>query len=107
MIEGRQTKREPVEIPALGMKLSDIYYIIFRQKWLIAAFLGVGLITSVIVFLGQKTLYWSEAKLLVRYVTEMKAQSGTPVQAELNVETALNSEMEILTSLDLCEEVAR
>jgi uncharacterized protein involved in exopolysaccharide biosynthesis/Mrp family chromosome partitioning ATPase len=107
MIEGRQTKREPVEMPALGMKLSDIYYILFRQKWLIAAFLGVGLIASVIVFLGQKTLYWSEAKLLVRYVTEMKASSGSPVQSELNVETAINSEMEILTSLDLCEEVAR
>jgi uncharacterized protein involved in exopolysaccharide biosynthesis/Mrp family chromosome partitioning ATPase len=107
MIEGRQTKREPVEMPALGMKLSDIYYVIFRQKWLIAAFLGVGMIASLIVFLGQKTLYWSEAKLLVRYVTEMKAPTGTPVQSELNVETAINSEMEILTSLDLCEEVAR
>ncbi len=111
MIEGRQTKREPIETPALGMKLSDIYYILFRQKWLIAAFLGVGLIASIIVFLAQQTLYWSEAKLLVRYVTEVKAseaQSGAPVkQSELNVENALNSEMEILTSLDLCEDVAR
>ncbi len=111
MIEGRQTKREPVEMPALGMKLSDIYYIIFRQKWLIAAFLALGLIASVIVFLAQETLYWSEAKLLVRYVTEMKssdAQSGAPVKkSELSGEAALNSEMEILTSLDLCEAVAR
>jgi len=111
MIEGRQTKREPIETPALGLKLSDIYYIIFRQKWLIAAFLGLGLIASVIVFLAQQTLYWSEAKLLVRYVTEMKssdAQSGAPVKkSELSGEAALNSEMEILTSLDLCEAVAR
>ena len=111
MIEGRQTKREPIEMPALGMKLSDIYYILFRQKWLIAAFLGVGLIASVVVFFAQETQYWSEAKLLVRYVTEVKAseaQSGSPVkQSELNGETALNSEMEILTSLDLCEAVAQ
>ena len=111
MIEGRQTKREMMENSSLGLKLSDIYYIIFRQKWLIAAFLGVGLIASVIVFLAQETLYWSEAKLMVRYVTELKASeahSGAPVkQSELNVDSALNSEMEILTSLDLCEEVAR
>src|SRR6185503_16094591 len=111
MIEGRQTKREPMEIPSLGLKLSDIYYILFRQKWLIAACLALGLIISVIVFLAQETLYGSEAKLLVRYVVEMKsseAQSGAPVkQTETGGETALNSEMELITSLDLCEQVAK
>ncbi len=98
-------------MPALGMKLSDIYYVIFRQKWLIAVFLALALIASLVVFLGQKTAYWSEAKLLVRYVTEstsMEAAVGTTTKSpDSGGETIINSELEILNSLDLCEEVAK
>ena len=104
-------KRDSVDMPVPVMKLTDIYYVIFRQKWLIGGFLAAGLIAGLVVYLAQQTLYWSEAKLLVRYVTETKSMEtgmGPQVKsAEVGGETILNSEMEILTTFDLCEEVAK
>jgi Mrp family chromosome partitioning ATPase/capsular polysaccharide biosynthesis protein len=111
MIEPKQIKRDALEAPALGMKLTDILYVVFRQKWLIAIFLTLGLIAGLIVFFAQKTLYWSEAQLLVLYVDQTKSMEtgdGPKVRrVEVIGETVLNSEMVMLTSLDLCEEVAR
>ncbi len=102
-------QRPPIEIP-VGFKLADIYYILFRRKWLIGGFIAAGAITALVVGLLQKPLYFSEAKLLLRYVVDTKsveASVGTQVQAvNYGAESIINSELEILTSLDLCEEVA-
>lgn len=111
MLEPKNSKRETLEVPALGMKLTDICYVVFRQKWIILGCLCAGLIAGLIVFIAQKPMYWSEAKLMVLYVTQTKSMEtadGAKVRtAEIGGETAINSEMEILTSLDLCEEVAK
>jgi succinoglycan biosynthesis transport protein ExoP len=110
MIDARN-KKDSFEMPALGMKLSDILYVFFRQKWIILGCLMAGLITGLIVFLAQKTLYWSEAVLMIRYVTETKsveaAVGSQTKSADYGGETIINSELEILRSLDLCEEVAK
>ncbi len=102
-------QRPPVEMP-VNFKLTDIYYIIFRRKWLIGGFLLAGLLLAAILAFTQRPLYWSEAKLLVRYVIDAKAiEAGTSTQVRQPTyggDSIINSEMEILTSLDLCEEVA-
>lgn len=111
MIDTRHNRKETAETPALGLRFSDILYVLFRQKWIILACFALGLIAGVIVFLAQKTLYWSEAKLLVRYVTETKsveAAVGSQIKSpDYAGEMIINSELEILSSLDLCEEVAK
>lgn len=97
-------------MPALGLKLTDIYYVLFRQKWVILGCLAVGLLAGIVVFFTQKTLYWSEAKLLVRYVTSTRSVEavGSQIKSpDFGGENVINSELEILTSHDLCEEVAR
>src|SRR5215212_4580174 len=110
MIEGKQMTKNTVNTPPPGLKLADIYYVLFRKKWLITSFLAAGLIAGAIVYFSQKPLYWSEAKLLVRYVVDTKSvdtggrsQTRSP---DWGAEAVINSELEILTSLDLCEEVA-
>ncbi len=110
MIEPKQNVKPVVEMPALGIKLTDIYYILFRQKWIILGFLCVGIVAALILYFTQRPLYWSEAKLLVRYVVDNKSVEqamGTQVKSlDYGAESIINSELEILTSLDLCEEVA-
>ena len=110
MTEGKQTNKSAAETPALGMKLSDIYYVLFRRKWLIASFLGAGLLAALAIYFTNKPAYVSEAKLLVRYVIESKSvvpgMGGQVKSTDNGGETIINSELEILTSLDLCEEVA-
>jgi succinoglycan biosynthesis transport protein ExoP len=110
MMEAKHNKKDAFEMPALGLKLTDIYYVLFRQKWIILGCLAVGLLAGIVVFLAQKTLYWSEAKLLVRYVTSTRSVEAVGSQTkspDYGGENVINSELEILTSHDLCEEVAR
>src|SRR5213075_501417 len=59
-------------LPGPGIKLADVYYVLFRQKWLIIGFFAAGLIAGAIVYLTQSTLYWSEAKLLFRSIIDSK-----------------------------------
>src|ERR1051325_11755734 len=110
MTEPRQSTKGPIETPAPGLRLADVYYILFRQKWLIGAFFAAGLLAGTLIYFAQKRLYWSEAKLLVRYVVDTKSMEpgvGSQVQSPIyGGEAIINSELEILTSLDLCKEVA-
>jgi uncharacterized protein involved in exopolysaccharide biosynthesis/Mrp family chromosome partitioning ATPase len=110
MIEAKHNKKDAFEMPALGLKLTDIFYVLFRQKWIILCCLAVGLLAGLVGFFAQKTLYWSEAKLLVRYVTSTRSVEAVGSQTKSpdgGGENVINSELEILTSHDLCEEVAR
>src|SRR3954471_18754135 len=110
MIAGKQAAKNTAESMPAGLKLADIYYVLFRQKWIVLGSLTIALIAAAVTYLGQRPVYWSEAKLLVRYVVEAKAQeAGVGAQTrplDYAGESILNSEFEILTSLDLCEEVA-
>ncbi len=110
MNEGKQNPKGPSEMPSVGLKLGDIYYIVFRQKWWILACLIAGTITAGIMYTSQKPMYSSEAKLLLRYVVENKAaEAGVGAQTRSvggAAESIISSEFQILTSLDLCEEVA-
>src|SRR5436190_20243308 len=110
MTDPKQNTKIPMEMPAFGLKLADIYYVLFRRKWIIAAFLGIGIIGALSAYFSQGRLYWSEAKLLVLYVIETKPMDpgvGTTIKdANFGGESVINSELEILTRFDICRDVA-
>jgi len=110
MIEGKQiTKSSGAPPAAASLKLADIYYVLFRRKWLILCFFAAGLIAAAVVYFGQPSLYFSEAKLLIRYVIDSRSiDSGTGAtrSPDNKGEAIISTEIEILTSFDLCKEVA-
>lgn len=92
--------------PGGGLKAQDVAYILFRQKWkiILCTLLGIG--GAAAVFVLQQPLPQSDAKLLVRYINDIKAPvnslpDGTMVRSpDARGETILNSEMEILRNAD-------
>jgi uncharacterized protein involved in exopolysaccharide biosynthesis/Mrp family chromosome partitioning ATPase len=98
------------EPPAPALSLGDIYYTVFRHKWLIAVCSMAGIATAVLFYRLNPPTYVSRAKLFVRYVLD--AQPLTLVEDEgqkrlpESGENIINSEIEILTSRDLADQVA-
>lgn len=96
-----------------GFKLGDVYYVLFRHKWkiVICALLGLG--SAATAYKLNPPPYQSEAKLFIRFVISDR-QSGEPgendtitMSPDARGATVLNSELQILTSRDLAEIVAR
>src|SRR5436190_23773887 len=112
MNDRRENKPGSAEAPSSGMNLADVYYIIFRHKWKIVAFSILGLIAAGVISVVKPALYGSEAKLIVRYVVESRMPTGVAgnnsdiKRPDSRGDNIMNSEMEILTSLDLAREVA-
>lgn len=103
---------KPTAHHAPSLTLGDIYYILFRHKWMILAISGAGLIIGLLLPLFWPRTYQSEAKLLVKYVLDNRAPSdpsgsatrlSLPDAAGRNI---INTELQILTSLDVAQEVA-
>lgn len=104
---------KPTGPHAPGLTLGDIYFILFRHKWKILVFSALGFIAAFALPKLSAKVYQSEAKLLIGYVMEKGApihpgdnDTGgvkSPDDAGGNV---LNTEIQILTSLDLAQEVA-
>jgi len=98
--------------PSSGMTLADVYYVLFRHKWKILLVSGAGLLAAVGFFFLWPVTYGSEAKLFIRYVQDAKSpgQVGTAdpkvKSPDERGENIINSELEVLTSLDLALEVA-
>jgi succinoglycan biosynthesis transport protein ExoP len=93
------------------MGLTDIYFILFRRKWLILAGLVLGIAAAAAVWKVRQPLYQSQAKLLVKYVIDTRslASLGSDAQVRATDSTGaniINSEVEILTSFDVAQEVA-
>ena len=108
------TEKIPSRPPPAGLSLSlaDIYHIFFRHKWKIALISAAGVLAALLLPFFMPVAYQSEAKLYIRYVLESKS----PTQTEANDprikspdargDSIINTEMEILTSLDLAQQVA-
>jgi len=94
-----------------GMSLSDIYYVLFRHKWKIASISAIGVIIALLLPTLWPLPYQSEAKLFIRYVLENRSpgQVGAdskPRSSEERGGNVIDTELEILTSMDLAQEVA-
>ncbi len=96
--------------PSPGITLGDVYYILFRHKWLIAILSLVALALATLVLLFWPMPYQSEARVLIKYVKETKPPEQTAADSQVTSpdsrgENIINSEVEILTSLDLANNV--
>lgn len=94
-----------------GLDLNDILFVVFVNKWKVIACSLIG-IAAAFLYLIQQSGQEFQAKLLVRYVMERSAMD--PVESQVNTvnatangESAIKSELEILTSLDLADQVAQ
>src|SRR5436190_21122867 len=94
-----------------GFKADDILYILFRHKWKIIFFSAAGIITAGLIWLLTPPLYQSEAKFFIRYVQDTKSLGppgsdlGRSQSPDSRGDNVINSEAEILTSLDLASDV--
>jgi polysaccharide biosynthesis transport protein len=92
--------------PSPGITPREVYYILFRHKWLIAIISLVAVAIAISVLLFGPMPYRSEAKVLIKYVKETKPPEQTAADSQMTSpdsrgENIINSEIEILTSLDM------
>ena len=93
-----------------GMKLSDIYFILFRHKWKIAFFSVAGIAAAICLYFFKPPLYTSAAKVYVGSVVEanpLASSTGHTVNPDPQGNNIMGSEVEILTSLDVAEDVVK
>src|ERR1043165_9271875 len=89
------------------LTVTDIYYVLFKHKWMILIFSALGLSAAIAIYFIAPPPYVSQAKLLVRYVDDSRAATGPgtdpstvkPINSQ--PEGVLESEANILTSLDV------
>lgn len=106
MNSGRNTEPHPP-----GLSLVDIYFVVFRQKWLILACTILGIAVATGYYFKRQPMYQSSAKLMIKYITETRpvnpADNGSPVTSTTDPNASMmNSELQILTSFDIYQEVA-
>jgi uncharacterized protein involved in exopolysaccharide biosynthesis/Mrp family chromosome partitioning ATPase len=93
-----------------SLSMGDIYYLLFRHKLVILVCLMLGMLAAAILFYMTPNVFRSEARLLVRYVTEATvldpaATGDRMISPGRGGENVINSEIQILTSRDLVEKV--
>jgi uncharacterized protein involved in exopolysaccharide biosynthesis/Mrp family chromosome partitioning ATPase len=90
------------------MSLSDIYYVLFRHKWKIIILSISGILGAMALYYLRPPIYQSQAELLIKYVPEARTimPGNEMIIPGSEEEDVINSEIQILTSLDLAEEVA-
>src|SRR5579872_5744297 len=97
--------------PGAGFNVADLYFVLFRHKWKILIFTVMGFIAATVYYFAKQPPYQSDAKLLIRYITDTRDLSPTENNAHVISLTDLgdsiiNSELEILSTLDLAAAVA-
>ena len=112
-MNGDQQNYDPDDAPSGGgLAVTDIYFVLFRRKWLIVFGLLLGVLAAGAMWKLRKPLFQSDAKLLVKYVVETTAPASLVGDSQVNKvddngASVIGSEIEILTSLDIAHEVAR
>ena len=101
------------EAPTRKIKLEDIYFVLFRHKWMVIGFFVLGLAGAGAAWKSMGTKYTSEAQLLVRYIIETGAvlPPGGDDRARQFREVdvigdVFSTEIQILSSADLARTVA-
>ncbi|MGH7952849.1 MAG: GumC family protein, partial [Limisphaerales bacterium] len=95
-----------------GLTLGDIYFILFRHKRKIILLSLLGIAAAAAYYTFNPPPFQSEAKLFIRYVLDNRsfnptANNNTRVMSPDEMgQSIINSEIQILTSFDLAEEVA-
>ena len=94
------------------MSLGDIYFTLFRHKWTILLFSASGILAALTLLLLNPPLYESKTKLDILYVVQ--SRSFNPPGENANTVSPggqgygiIQTEMEILQSLDVAMEAAQ
>lgn len=99
-----------VPAPSTGITPALVLTAVFKHKWKVLLCTVAGIAGAVSFSILNPPLYQSDAKLLVRYVVERSAvdpKAGNGGDAsDKPSDSVLNSEVEILSSWDLFEQVA-
>ena len=95
-----------------SIQVNDILIVLFRHKWKIILFTLLGLVAAAGVYKLKQPPFTSQAKLLIRYVTETKALDANrdmEIVREVDARgsSVLNDEVEILLSQDALINTAR
>ena len=94
-----------------AITVADVWYALFRHKWKVVILSALGVVAAGALYVKNKPSYVSQAKLLVRYVVETRAvealgPDGRPAPQTSSGGNVVNSESEIIQSVDLCRQVA-
>ena len=97
--------------PGAGMSLGDVYYTIFRHKWKIVVTSLMGFLAAAAIYVDEAPLYESQAELLIKYVPEstqvgLGGDNQRVIVPDSDGGDVINSEIRILTSLDVAEGAA-
>ncbi len=112
MNSGQNTNQDGADQEAGGIGLEDIYYTIFRHKWMILAFLCAGVVAALLVPIVKPAPYVSWVKVMVPYVVNSKSAAAiTGSAAEITPtampgQGAIASEVEILKSANVATKAA-
>lgn len=97
---------------AAGFSLDDVFYTLFRHKYIIVTGVVLGLIGAMAVRLVRKPIYESHAEISVPYIAESTGVSPTGGADQIKATdpsgmNILSMEVRILSSLDLATNVAQ
>jgi succinoglycan biosynthesis transport protein ExoP len=97
------------DTPTSGMSVADIYFVLFRRKWLILGFSLAGILAALAVCLIKPQQYKSEAELSLsvldaKPINVPGEETGPLNDPSVNI---INTEVEILLSLDLAQQVVQ
>ncbi len=92
-----------------GMTLEDIYFVLFRRKWLILGFSLAGILCALAVCLINPPQYKSEAELSLSVLEAKPIRVPGEETRPMNEpsENIINTEIDILKSLDLAQQVVQ
>jgi uncharacterized protein involved in exopolysaccharide biosynthesis/Mrp family chromosome partitioning ATPase len=101
---------KPQEEPNQSLNIGDIYFVLFKHKWLILSFILLGFVATGAILIIKPAQYESDAKLYVQYVAAVRpTPSGNGddsiKQTDAGGAGIVLTEVEFLTSLDLAQEV--
>ena len=111
MNPGEHPNSHSNEQQGAGVSLEDVYFTLFRHKWLILTFVCLGVVGAAVVPLVRPPSYVSWAKVMVLCVVETKGASLAGPDAiikstDTGAQGVINSEVEILKSADVASNVA-
>jgi uncharacterized protein involved in exopolysaccharide biosynthesis len=111
LLTGSPPPPPPPETTGTPINFYDACYILYRHKWKILACSLAGFFVAGWMYAHRTYIFRSEAKLMVKYVPEVEsvvsAEGEGQVRAPvLRGDTVVNSELQLLTRVDLARKVA-
>lgn len=99
---------EPLPEPSSsGLNVNEILFILFKHKWKIILSSLAGFAAAAAIYYLSPRVYESQAKILVRYVVDSSVMDPRASSATEMNDSIISTEIEILTSRDLADEVAK